>query len=46
VVPAGSQGTHFVPHERALYPGEALERAREAYHRPIELWRDKTWADE
>ena len=43
VVPAGSQGTRFVarrdaPAAAGLTPGDALERAREAYHRPVELW--------
>lgn len=46
VVPAGSQGTRFVAQERALPPAQALEEARRAFHRPIELWRGKTWAGE
>lgn len=40
VVPAGSQGTGFVSQERAL------EDARRLYHRPIELWSRRPWADE
>lgn len=38
VVPAGSQGTGFVSHTRALRLDRALESARRAYHQPICLW--------
>lgn len=46
VVPSGSQGTGFVASERALPLGQALKNAREAYHRPIEVWAQRVWADE
>ncbi len=45
VVPSGSQGTRFVA-QRALEQPEALEAARRAYHRPIELWSRGFWAEE
>lgn len=40
VVPAGSQGTGFVPQERAL------DIARRRYHRPIEIWTHRPWSNE
>lgn len=46
VVPSGSQGTAFVAGERALPLGRALEQARAAYHRPVELWTKRVWAPE
>lgn len=46
VVPSGSQGTGFVAQQRALPLPKALESAREAYHRPIEVWSRGFWADE
>jgi len=49
VVSSGSQGTGFVAQqrgvERATLP-EALDAARKAFHRPIELWSHWLWADE
>ncbi len=59
VVPAGSQGTGFVPNAECRMKNaewrvqgwaggvaEALEAGRQAYHRPIELWSKRTWAEE
>jgi len=46
VVPSGSQGTRFVPQERAMPLGQALEAARKVYHRPIELHTKGLWAEE
>ena len=50
VVPAGSQGTGFVAgtrgDERGLCVGLALEAARRAYHRPIDLWSERVWCEE
>lgn len=46
VVPAGSQGTGFVAGERALPLDRALDLARRAYHRPIELHSAPLWAEE
>lgn len=46
VVPSGSQGTGFVSEARALPPGDALEAARKAYHRPVELYSERFWAEE
>lgn len=53
VVPTGSQGTVFVPRAqpasgraRPQSPCEALEAGRQAYHRPIELWSKRVWAEE
>jgi len=50
VVPAGSQGTGFVAQpfaeQRALPLGRALDVARRAYHRPIELTSIAPWAAE
>ena len=46
VVPSGSQGTGFVAQQRALPLPKALETAREAYHRPIEVWSQGFWANE
>ena len=44
VVPSGSQGTAFVAQARAL--PEALDAARQGFHKPIELWTRHWWADE
>jgi hypothetical protein len=46
VVPAGSQGTGFVAQERGLPLAMALDNARQAYHRPTELWSKRVWAEE
>ena len=46
VVPSGSQGTGFVSQQRALPIRNALEEARRAFHRPIELCSRGFWADE
>ena len=57
VVPSGSQGTRFVaqqrqwagPHgapESARSLAEALDMARAAYHRPIEVWSKRVWNEE
>jgi len=47
VVPAGSQGTTFVrQQERGLPLREALERARRAYHEPVELLPRGAWNEE
>lgn len=47
VVPSGSQGTGFVRHEERTQPlAEALERARRAFHSPIDLLSHTTWAAE
>lgn len=46
VVPSGSQGTRFVAQERALAVDEALDAARKAYHRPVEIWSRGVWAAE
>lgn len=45
VVSAGSQGTGFVSQERAFpaAPLDALSRARDDLHRPVELW-SPSWA--
>jgi hypothetical protein len=40
VVASGSQGTGFVPQERAL------EQARKTFHTPVELWSKSPWAGE
>ena len=42
VVPSGSQGTGFIPQERAMPLGVALRAARDDFHRPIEL-RPRPW---
>ncbi len=46
VVPSGSQGTRFVASEPALNAERALEAARAAYHRPLEIWTRRAWAAE
>ncbi len=46
VVPSGSQGTSFVSERRARPLDAALEDARQAYHRPIELGGARLWAAE
>ena len=48
VVPAGSQGTGFVPRGAAVNAARALEWARERFHAPIELTTTarRPWADE
>lgn len=46
VVPAGSQGTGFVSQHRAQPPDRALDAARRAFHRPIELASRPLWAPE
>lgn len=46
VVSSGSQGTRFVSHERTLPFDRALDVARKAYHRPVDLWPSKPWSDE
>jgi hypothetical protein len=46
VVPTGSQGTRFVSGERARSLADALDAARQAYHRPIELTARRPWAEE
>lgn len=48
VVSSGSQGTRFVAQARSApaTAAEALEAARQAYHTPIELWTQDTWARE
>ena len=56
VVASGSQGTGFIARqngavkatapERALPLARALDAARQAFHRPIELWSTPTWAEE
>ena len=46
VVPSGSQGTGFVAQERALPLAQALDSARRAYHRPIEVRSKRFWAAE
>jgi len=49
VVATGSQGTGFVGRDTAalgLTAEQALEQARAAYHRPIELNAYRLWADE
>ena len=47
VVPAGSQGTGFVPRGAAVNAARALEWARERFHEPIELTTvRRPWADE
>lgn len=46
VVPSGSQGTGFVAQARALPLERALDNARQRYHRPVELWTRRAWAEE
>lgn len=46
VVASGSQGTGFVPGERALPLRDALQEARRTYHEPIPLWSQRLWAAE
>ena len=46
VVSSGSQGTSFVAAARSLPLADALEIGRQAYHRPIEVWSKRTWAEE
>ncbi len=46
VVPSGSQGTGFVAQERSLPLEQALKKAREAYHEPVDVWSKRLWADE
>lgn len=46
VVSSGSQGTGFVRGGRDAPPFEALTRARDRYHQPIEVWNPATWARE
>jgi len=46
VVSSGSQGTGFVSQTRALPLAQALETARQAFHRPIELRTTGPWAAE
>lgn len=46
VVSAGSQGTGFVRDGRGLPLAEALEEARTATHRPVELGGSSLWARE
>jgi len=46
IVAAGSQGTGFVARGQAHTPYEALEHARAAYHRPIEINNAPVWAAE
>ena len=54
VVASGSQGTGFVAKERRALNGQrgplplasALEVARRAYHRPVELRSERVWAAE
>ncbi|MBI4556571.1 MAG: hypothetical protein HY706_03225 [Candidatus Hydrogenedentes bacterium] len=46
VVPAGSQGTHFIAQERTLSLDRALVLARSEYHRPVEVWSKRWWAEE
>lgn len=46
VVPSGSQGTGFVAQARALPLPQALDNARQEFHKPIELWTRRWWAEE
>lgn len=46
VVSSGSQGTGFVREGRETPLTEALTRARDRYHEPIEVWSPATWARE
>lgn len=46
VVPSGSQGTRFVRETRSMPPVQALEAARESFHRPIELMGRRCWSAE
>lgn len=46
VVSSGSQGTGFVRGGRDAPLAEALTRARDRYHEPVELWSPGTWARE
>ena len=46
VVPSGSQGTAFVAQARALPLPQALDTARQAFHKPIELWTRRWYAEE
>ena len=46
VVASGSQGTGFVARDRSLSFGAALDSARAAYHRPIEVFTGRGWAAE
>jgi len=47
VVSSGSQGTGFVAQtERRLPADRALAAARQAFHRPLELWTKGLWAAE
>ena len=43
VVSSGSQGTGFVSEQRGAPLADALERARKAYHEPVELWSRPAW---
>ncbi|GMW01790.1 MAG: hypothetical protein AMXMBFR84_29270 [Candidatus Hydrogenedentota bacterium] len=44
VVPSGSQGTGFVAQARSL--PAALKTAREQFHKPVELFSQRLWAEE
>ena len=46
VVPSGSQGTGFVAQQRSLPLAQALDEARQAFHRPLDLLSNRVWADE
>lgn len=46
VVSSGSQGTGFVRGGRDAPLAEALTRACDRYHEPVELWSPGTWARE
>lgn len=46
VVSCGSQGTGFVAQERTLPLAKALDTGRQAYHRPVEIWSSRVWAEE
>ena len=46
VVPSGSQGTGFVAQQRSLPLAQALDEARQAFHRPFDLLSNRVWADE
>lgn len=46
VVSSGSQGTRFVAQQRVLPLDAALDSARQAQRRPIELWSKRLWAEE
>ena len=47
IVPSGSQGTRFVSQEQRTLPlANALEAARQSFHRPAELWSSSYLASE